>query len=145
MDIAVRRATADDKARLDDLGNEAIAEQAAGRGGSIWSRREALREPEGASAWFVGTIDGYVMGYAAVGVETLADGARLGVVSAIYVEPDARGVAVGEAMLDEVIAWCRDQGCVGIDAHALPGNRDTKNFFETFGFTARLLVVHRSL
>jgi hypothetical protein len=48
-------------------------------------------------------------------------------------------------MLDAVIAWCTERGCTGIDAHALPGNRDTKNFFETFGFTARLLVVHRSL
>jgi hypothetical protein len=28
---------------------------------------------------------------------------------------------------------------------ALPGNRATKNFFETFGRTARAIVVHRTL
>jgi hypothetical protein len=32
---------------------------------------------------------------------------------------------------------------VGIDAFALPGMRETKNFFEGSGFTARLLVMHR--
>jgi hypothetical protein len=39
----------------------------------------------------------------------------------------------------------RGGGCVGIDALALPGNRQTKNFFESFGFTARAIVVHRRL
>lgn len=36
-------------------------------------------------------------------------------------------------------------GCLGIDALALPGNRETKNFFEASGLTARAIVVHRSL
>ena len=44
-----------------------------------------------------------------------------------------------------VLDWCRAAGCVGVDSLALPGNRHTKNFFETFGFKARALVVHRSL
>lgn len=145
MEIAVRPATADDDGRVAQLASEAIAEQAEGRGGSVWSQREALRHPPGDTVRLVGTIDGTVMGYAEVGTETLANGDLLGEVTAIYVEPGARGVAVGEAILDEVIAWCKDRGCVGIDAHALPGNRETKNFFETFGFTARLLVVHRKL
>jgi L-amino acid N-acyltransferase YncA len=145
VEIAVRPATAEDAPRLHVLATEAIAEQAEGRGGRIWAVREAVRAPQGETLCLVGTIDDVVVGYVEVGTETLADGARLGVVTAIYVEDLARAVSVGEAMLDEVIAWCTTQGCVGIDAHALPGNRDTKNFFETFGFTARLLVVHRSL
>jgi ribosomal protein S18 acetylase RimI-like enzyme len=145
VEIAVRPATPDDDARLEQLVADAIAEQSEGRGGSIWSRREALREPAGETLRLVGTIDGTAVGYASVGIEPLWDGALLGVITAIFVEPGAREVAVGEALLDEVIAWCRARGCVGIDAHALPGNRETKNFFETFGFTARLLVVHRKL
>lgn len=145
MDVAVRVATPDDEGRLAELSAEAIAEQAEGRGGSIWARREAVREPDGDTLQLVGTIDDAVVGFANVGTETLADGARLGILTSIYVEPEARAVSVGEVMLDEVLAWCQDKGCVGVDAHALPGNRDTKNFFETFGMTARLIVVHRSL
>jgi GNAT superfamily N-acetyltransferase len=144
VDVGVRRATPDDDAVLASLAREAIAEQAEGRGGRVWSQREAVRQPAD-GVTFVGTIDGTVVGYARVGIDVLADGGRLGVVSAIFVDPGAREVAVGEAMLDEVIAWCTAERCTGIDAHALPGNRETKNFFETFGFTARLLVVHRKL
>jgi ribosomal protein S18 acetylase RimI-like enzyme len=61
------------------------------------------------------------------------------------VEPEAREVAVGEAIADRLVAFCRDARCTGIDAYALPGNRAAKNFFETHGFTARLLVMHRRL
>jgi GNAT superfamily N-acetyltransferase len=145
VEVAVRPAATDDRPRLDALVADAIAEQAEGRGGRVWSEREALRRPPGESATFVGTIDDVVVGYADVGIDELAGGSRLGVVTAIFVEPGAREVAVGEAVLDEVIAWCAARDCIGIDAHALPGNRETKNFFETFGFTARLLVVHRAL
>lgn len=145
MEIAVRPATPDDGDRIDAMRADAIAEQAEGRGGRTWSRREALRRPGAGGATFVGTIDDAVVGFAEVDTEVIAGGDVLGVVSAVYVDPGARGVAVGEAILDEVIAWCTARGCAGIDAHALPGNRETKNFFETFGFTARLLVVHRSL
>jgi GNAT superfamily N-acetyltransferase len=145
VEVGVRPAGPEDDARVAQLKADAIAEQVDGRGGAVWSQREALREPPGESQTFVGVIDDAVMGYASVGLDTLADGKLLGVVTAIFVEPGARGVAVGEAMLDAVIEWCTAKGCVGIDAHALPGNRDTKNFFETFGLTARLLVVHRKL
>ena len=145
MEIAVRPATPADDARLAALAAEAIAEQVDGRGGSVWSRREALAAPGDDAIRLIGTIDDAVVGYAVVGTDTLAGGDLLGIVTEIYVEPEARGVAVGEALLDEVIAWCTDRGCTGIDAHALPGNRETKNFFETFGFTARLLVVHKKL
>ena len=93
----------------------------------------------------VGTIDDVVIGYSVTEVDTLGDGSLLGIVTDIYTEPEARAVGVGEAMIDEIIAWCRGRGCRGIDALALPGNRHTKNFFETFGFTARAIVVHRRL
>ena len=66
-------------------------------------------------------------------------------VDELFVEPEARGVGVGEAMMDLLVAWCVERGCVGIDAVALPGDRDTKNFFETFGLKARAIVVHRPL
>ena len=150
-----RPATEHDLDRLAELTAEAVAEQADARGGSIWSRREARRLPARASLAaalhdpeqlvLAGTFHDAVIGYAVAGLDRLADGARLGVVSDIYVEPEARAVGVGEALIDEVLAWCTDAGCVGVDALALPGNRSTKNFFETFGFKARALIVHRPL
>ena len=147
MDVAVRPATPADDGRIDELASAAIAEQAEGRGGSVWSRREGLARPTapGDGTTFVGAIDDAVVGFASVGVEALSDGALLGVVYAIFVERGAREVAVGEALLDAALDWCRERGCVGVDAHALPGSRETKNFFETFGMTARLIVVHRAL
>jgi L-amino acid N-acyltransferase YncA len=152
---AARPATGDDVARLAQLVGEAVAEQAEGRGGRIWSVREARAVPaerslaalvdDPGALVLAGTIDGTVVGYAVAVTEELRTGERLGVVSDVYVEAEARAVGVGEAMLDQLIAWCEDAGCIGIDALALPGNRETKNFFESFGFTARAIVVHRRL
>jgi ribosomal protein S18 acetylase RimI-like enzyme len=152
---AARPATGEDVGRLAQLVGEAVAEQAEGRGGFIWSRREARATPAEASLALLvedpgalvlaGTIDGCIVGYAVAVTEELRTGHRLGIVTDVYVEQGAREVGVGEALLDQVVAWCEAAGCVGIDALALPGNRQTKNFFESFGFTARAIVVHRRL
>ena len=66
-------------------------------------------------------------------------------IDGLYVEPGARGVGVGEAVMDAVVTWSESKGCRGIDGFALPGDRETKNFFERFGLTARAILVHRSL
>ena len=93
----------------------------------------------------VGTIDGTVVGYGVSRLETLTDGSVLAEVSDLYVDPGARGVGLGEAMMDLLVAHAQEAGAIGIDALALPGDRETKNFFETFGLKARAIVVHRSL
>jgi len=94
---------------------------------------------------WVGTLDSAILSYARAKVEVLRTGEYLGLVTDIYVTPEARSVGLGEALINVIIAWCSERKCVGIDSMALPGNRETKNFFETFGFKARLLTVHRSL
>jgi len=48
-------------------------------------------------------------------------------------------------LLDYVIEWATERHCVGVDSLVLPGNRETKNFFESFGLVARAIVVHRAL
>lgn len=109
----------------------------------------------------VGCIDDVVVGYASGRVapmvtrtfpnsESMSDSTahdlkRLGVLDDLAVLPDARQVGVGEALLDLSFEWFRSHGCSGVDAYALPGQRETKNFFETFGMTARLLTVHIDL
>jgi GNAT superfamily N-acetyltransferase len=150
-----RTATAEDLSTIAKLAAEAAEEKAAQKGGAVWSRRERRAEPveaDLASALdspdhevAVGTLDGTVLGYAAARVERLGDGGLLGILDDLYVEPGARELGVGEALMDHVVAWCRAAGCFGIDSLALPGDRSTKNFFESFGLVARAIVVHRSL
>jgi GNAT superfamily N-acetyltransferase len=150
-----RTATAADVPTVVPLVVAAADEKREQKGGPLWYRRERrLRDPEAdllaavAAADHevaVGMIDDVVVGYGLVRAERLADGGVLGVIDDLFVEPEARSVGIGEAVMDHLLAWCREQGCVGVDSLALPGDRETKNFFESFGLVARAIVVHRPL
>jgi GNAT superfamily N-acetyltransferase len=150
---AARPAIAEDLPRLAQLVDQARLELGPMRGGRVFLAREAGPDDRGLAAGlqdprravWSGTIDGFVVGYAAAHHEDLRDGSRLGVIDTLFVEPEARSVGVGEALIGHALAWCATHGCAGVDASALPGNRATKNFFEESGFTARLLVMHRHL
>jgi ribosomal protein S18 acetylase RimI-like enzyme len=124
------------------------------RGGSVWSRKSvASPTPSELAALvdghdgrlFVGLVDEVIVGYAITRVEALRDGTLLGVVEELYVDEAARAVGVGEALADLVVVWATERGCFGVDALALPGNRAAKNFFETHGFVARMIVMHKPL
>lgn len=149
MDEGVRLAVAGDRPVLEELHRLATAELREERGGELWARqtdRDAgpqLDQP-GTSSW-VGTIDDVVVGYAIARLEPFADGGTLAVLTDVYVLPDARGVGVGELLLDAAIAWAEANGCVGIDSIALPGMRASKNFFESAGLVARAITTHRRL
>ena len=155
MEVAARPAGPDDLGVLAELATIAIDELTPNRGGALWRRHLARPVPPDASLTadlgdpavhvVVGTIDDEPVGYGVVRVETLADGGRLGVISDLFSHPEAREVAVGELMMEALIEWCRAQGCFGVDSIALPGDRHTKNFFESFGLVARAIIVHRSL
>ena len=77
--------------------------------------------------------------------EWLHGGAILATIRDLYGSPDARGIGVGEAMMAVLEDRARAWGAVGLDGIVLPGDRQSKNFFETFGLTARAILVHRSL
>jgi GNAT superfamily N-acetyltransferase len=141
---SARPAAEADTARVAELRAVAQAElRAQTRGGPVFVAGEAARFSP--SYTVVGEFDGVVVGFGAAAASDLADGSRLGVIGELFVEAEGRAVGVGEAMIGLLLDWCRSQGCAGVDAFALPGTRETKNFFETFGFTARLLVVHHRL
>lgn len=150
-----RPAQAADIAALAALAAAAKAEFEVLRGGSIWSRLEARPDPladslrgdlRSAEAHLVaGTIDDTIVGFGAVRLVGLSDGQTIGRVGDIYVTPDARGVGVGEAIMDALVEWASARGCVGVDSLALPGDRATKNFFETHGLVARSIIVYRAL
>ena len=153
MEVDARRAVVADLAEVAELCRAAIEELRPNRGGAVWSQREARAEPleAGLGATLdagllaVVCIDATVVGYAGVDLVELHDGSVLGQLTDIYVLPDARGVGCGEELIKLAERWCVEQGCIGIDSIALPGDRATKNFFETFGLTARAIRVHRSL
>jgi GNAT superfamily N-acetyltransferase len=92
-----------------------------------------------------GTWEGHLVAYAVVERVERRDGTAVARVGELYVQPEARAVGVGEAVMDLAVAWATEQGCVAVEAVALPGDRLTKNFFERFGLTARAIVVARSL
>jgi GNAT superfamily N-acetyltransferase len=152
---SVRPATEADLPELAALAAGAVAEQERSRGGGVWSQREARAMPAEPSLRaalsdpgqlvLAGTIGDAVVGYAVVHVDRLRNGETLGVVDDIFVLPAAREVGVGEVLIERALDWCRERGSIGVDALVLPGNRETKNFFEAFGFTARAIVVHRPL
>jgi GNAT superfamily N-acetyltransferase len=98
----------------------------------------------GAVQLFVGEYAGALVGLAAVSSQTAGE-RRHGLIECCYVEPEARGVGVGTALMDAAVSWCGDQGCTEVDAVALPGDRATKQRLEAAGFTARLLTLSRRL
>lgn len=92
----------------------------------------------------VGTIDGVVVGVGTGHVAARA-GQRVGTIDCCYVEEDARGVGVGTEIAVSLVRWFTEEGCVSVDAPALPGDRAMKQLFEARGLSARLLVLHRRL
>jgi GNAT superfamily N-acetyltransferase len=152
---SARRANVSDVERLAVLGRQGAEELTPMRGGAIWSAREARAEPlEDAylallgrddACVIVGTIDDVAIGFGIGRIEQLRDGRNLGIVAELFVEPEARSIGVGEAIVEELLEFFAGHGCVGVDALALPGNRATKNFFEQNGFVARAIVMHRPL
>lgn len=150
-----RLAVTADLPRLTELAEMAVAEQADSRGGAVWAAREARPVPSAASLQadvesssslvLAGTIDDAVVGYLVARTEVLRDGTILGTLADVFVEPGARDVGVGEAMVEHAVRWCVARGCRGVDTVVLPGNRATKSFFETMGFSARAITVHRPL
>ena len=150
-----RRAAEADIASVAQLAARATSELSELRGGRVWSRLEARPDPQLESLArdlqaddalvVVGTVDDAVVGYGTIRLVELHDGSTVGRVNDIYVLPDARGVGVGEAMMELLMAWAGRRGCIGVDSLALPGDRGTKNFFETHGLVARAITVHREL
>jgi ribosomal protein S18 acetylase RimI-like enzyme len=147
-----RAASADDIGEIARLAHLLLDELEPTRGGAIWARRERRDGPYDTAYGdlldrddtfvVVGTVHDVVVGFGVVLLEPLRDGGVLGVITDLFVHPEARSVGVGEAMVGSIAAFCAEHDCVGIDALVLPGHRAAKNFFEESGFTARALVMH---
>ncbi|HUF14831.1 MAG TPA: GNAT family N-acetyltransferase [Acidimicrobiia bacterium] len=153
MRVAARRAEHSDLDALETLYRSLEQEMAALH--AMWpvadgldepvtaSLREAIDDPE--TVLLIGEIDGHPFGFLMARVEHLhaqADGELVGAIRLIYVDQEAREVALGEEMRDEALAILRARGITKFDAHVLPGHRLAKNFFEAGGFAARSIIMH---
>lgn len=155
MRVHVQPASAADLDQLVRLDGEARAHLGAHRGGSTYLVATARPEPAATSLRadlddpscrvLVGRIGEEAVGYATARLVELRDGRRIADVGELFVEPPARGVGVGAALMDALLEWADEQGCAGVDARVLPGDRASKNFFEAFGLVARAITVHRDL
>ncbi|MGD0380882.1 MAG: GNAT family N-acetyltransferase [Acidimicrobiales bacterium] len=153
-----RPARREDGDRCGELCRAALEELQKARGGPLFVRREtgliakALMRPGGLDRLLadprrrvlLGTVDDAVVGMATGRLDAVGE-TSLGIIDACYVEPGARGVGVGRALLDALVAWFETTGCRGVDINALPGDRATKNVLEASGFKARLITMHRTL
>lgn len=154
---AVRKAEPGDAHDLVALSSECVVGLADQRGGPLLLAHRpelagafetdafAARLADPTRLTLVGTIDHVVMGMALGRIETLRDGDRLGRLDGCYVDPGARSVGLGHLLIDSMMSWFEAERCIGADGIVLPGDRDGKNFFESAGFKARLLVMHRAI
>ena len=97
---------------------------------------------DGPNPVWVASIDDVVVGY--LYLEVAAD-RTVATVRQVYVQPEARELGLGDALLAAAMNHALVAGCEALEAVALPGDRDTKNLYERAGVTARLLVMRRSL
>lgn len=153
MRVEVCHASSDDLDTLERL--YGALEEEMIRLHKMWPLADGLNEPireafasvleDDDAILLVGGIDGYPFGFLLARVEEIlsqAEGEKVGAIRLIYVEEDAREVAIGEAMREEVLSELRARGITKFDAHVLPGHRLAKNFFESGGFSARSIVMH---
>jgi GNAT superfamily N-acetyltransferase len=140
--IAVRPAVPGDGPEVRRLAELARSSAVVAKGGAqlVASLPAATDVAAALDEVIVGSIGGHPMGYAVA----RASG-RVGDLPELFVEPPARSVGLGAALLDAARRQLLAAGCETIDSRALPGDRSTKNFFEAHGMVTRLLVTHANL
>jgi GNAT superfamily N-acetyltransferase len=143
--VGVRPERADDVDAVERVHAEVVRSVAGLRGGEAYSTTPGEFSGPEAELSLVGTIGPVVVGALRAGVEVDGSGSRICTIRFIGVEPAARGVGVGRALLTSAREWARGQGASALDSTAFPGDRSTKNFFEAHGMVARLIVVRTSL
>jgi len=155
VSVSVRRATREDVGFVSAshrIAHEAIQDS---RGGALdtllHGRPDPLEEAwdahvaDAGYALLIGEVDGTSVGYSAIERQDLPNGTAIALITDLWVHSQARGVGVGAALMHEIEQVASQWGATGLDSRALPGDRVTKNFFESFGLVARAIHVHRSL
>ena len=155
MKESSRLASIDDLETLIFLRKEAISELKNKRGGEVLLNLDSFSEDssENFSFWFdssdhrifTGLFGDAVVAYGVLEFSKTNDNQKIASIKEIFVLKDARSVGVGESVIHSITNEAIEHNAIGIDSFALPGDRETKNFFETQGMVARLIHVYRPL
>lgn len=152
MEVSARLAVAADAPEIARLLADAVIALDGQRGAAQWLATEAPAAPDAAElaagsplVWLLGCIDDVPVGVAAAGEVRWRDGRVVVRAEVVYVDPGAREVGVGEALVDELLALAGRRGAVALESTALPGDRELKNLFERVGLVARAIVVSKAL
>jgi len=155
MKESSRLASIDDLETLIFLRKEAISELKDKRGGEVLLNLDSFSEDssENFSYWFdssdhrifTGLFGDAVVAYGVLEFSKTNDNQKIASIKEIFVLKDARSVGVGESVIHSITNEAIEHNAIGIDSFALPGDRETKNFFETQGMVARLIHVYRPL
>ena len=155
MEVTARPAVAADLPALAALVEDGIASAAGQRGAELWrlewaprppfegSLRQRLSDPDAGT--LVGCLDDHPLGALLLDRRRVTDGPSVARITFVFVEPEARDIGIGEALIDAAADWARLAGCRGLDGLALPGDRHVKNLYERSGMTARELTAYRDL
>jgi GNAT superfamily N-acetyltransferase len=98
-----------------------------------WSRR-ILAAPS--VQLLVGELDGMVVGFSSFGAAWDEADAGAGELYAIYVDPDAWGAGVGQALMAGTLTWFRERGFAEAILWVFEDNPRTRRFYELSGWTA---------
>ena len=155
MRVSARRATVGDLSEILRMYARLETEQSVIR--EIWPHADGLDSPINESltslllndrvTTALGEIDGVAVGFLIAVEEALLkplSDRYIGVIRFIFTDDKARGVGVGTAMLGVAMQRLEERGIDLFDARVSPGHRLAKNFFESNGFKARSITMHRS-
>lgn len=152
IDPTVRRAVAGDAAALGQLERRARDSLVDTRGGNRWLDQHAEVGDRWATvidecAVFLATVpvDGAEVAVGYLAAELRTEAMLILWVDQVWIEPDARELGFGDALLAEALAWGRRSGAGLVEGEALPGDRNLKNLYERAAITARLITVSRPL
>jgi GNAT superfamily N-acetyltransferase len=155
VEVTARPAVEADLPTLAALVTDGIAATAGQRGAELWRLEWAPHPPLDASlqqrlhdrdaGTLVGGFDDHALGVLLLDRRQIVDGPAIARITFVFVEPEARHIGIGEAVIDAAAAWARAAGCTGLDGLALPGDRHIKNLYERSGMTARELTTFREL
>jgi GNAT superfamily N-acetyltransferase len=155
VEVTARPAVEADLPILAALVADGIAETTGLRGAELWRLEWAPRPPfvaslrsrltDPAAGTLVGCFADHVLGALLLDRRQVTAGPMIARITFVFVEPEARHIGIGEALIDAAATWARSAGCAGLDGLALPGDRHVKNLYERSGMTARELTTFRDL
>ena len=149
-----RLANLNDLKEFEGLFTAARRETTTKKGSELWLKFDAVQGSAEkifdefistkSKALIIGEFDSCPLGYMLLELLMIED-AEASNIQEVFVLKEARAVGVGESMMKFAIDWSRSKGASLVLGRTLPGDRETKNFFEKHRLTARLIEVSKQL